>query len=77
MQKHYVLFNPKSMKKERIKIYVYESEKNVPSKLHVYREFKTREQTVQIQMRWLTMSHLIWISAVCKLDCFHFGALGV
>ena len=28
------------------------------------------------QMRWLMMSHLIWIYSVCKFNCFHFfGAL--
>ena len=34
----------------------------------------TEWQTVQIQMRWLIMSHLIWICTVCK--CTSFGLLG-
>ena len=45
--------------------------KNVKSKLYHIESSKTGGQTVQIQMRWFILSHLIKIYAVCKFSYFH------
>ena len=42
---------------------------------HNTENYQTSGQSVQIQMTWLIISHLIWIYAVCKFNSFFFGAL--
>ena len=46
--------------------------KNVLSKPYHIENSKTSKQIPQIRMRWLMMSHLIWIYMVCRFNYFRF-----
>ena len=68
--------NTLSAKKADNKIYVCKISENAMSKLyHTIEKSKSRGQTVQIWMKWLMMSHLIRIYAICKCSYFPFWHL--
>ena len=55
-------------RKSRQQYYVCKFSKNFQNiKLYYIEKSNTRGQTLQIQMRWLSMSRLIWIYSVCKI----------
>ena len=40
--------------------------------IYINKNARFGEQTLQIQMKWLFISHFIWIYTVCKFSCFCF-----
>ena len=65
----YTKFNSFKRQKADEKIYVCKNFDNCFIQLIILRIQKTRWQTVWILMRWLIMSCLIRIKAVCKFNC--------
>ena len=59
-----------TQKRQMTKFTSAKLEKNISSKLYQTDNSKTRGQTEWTQMRWLIMSHLIWIYSVCEFNFF-------
>ena len=68
------MINSLTTKKQTTNFLSANFKKNVKFKLYHTETSKTTSQTVQILMRWLIISHLIKIYAVCKFNYFVSGS---